>query len=50
MQNICHFFNNNFHFRKRKEKVPNPLVPTHLIYSITLPYSGHDKLCEILNY
>ena len=28
----------------------SPLVPTHLIYSISLPYSGHDKLCEILNY
>ena len=36
MQKICHFFNNNFHFRKKKKVLPSPLVPTHLIYSINL--------------
>ena len=36
MQKNCHFFNNNFHFRKKKKVLPSPLVPTHLIYSINL--------------
>ena len=41
MQKICHFFNNNFHFRKRKRKSTQPPCthPLDLFYILTLFWS-----------